>query len=104
MEKVTFGLIGAGGWGETHAKVYADHPGVAFAAVCDLDADRAKQTAAQYGAEKCYTDYVDLLGDDEIQAVSIVTPDFAHTEIAVAAAEAGKQILLEKPMATTVAD
>lgn len=104
MDTVKFGLIGAGGWGETHAKVYTDHMGVDLVAVCDLDGARAREMAGKYGLARWHTDYADLLKDDDIQAVSVVTPDFAHTDIAVAAAEAGKHILLEKPMATTVAD
>ena len=104
MEKVKFGIIGAGLWGEMHARTYWNHPLVEIGGVCDMNEARAKQIAAQYEAEQHYTDYRALLKRDDIAAVSIVTPDFAHTEIAVAAARAGKHILLEKPMATTVAD
>jgi predicted dehydrogenase len=53
-------------------------------------------------ARTYYTDYVQLLAEPDISAVSIATPDFAHSEIALAAAQAGKHILCEKPLATTV--
>ena len=102
MDKIAMGIIGVGGWGELHATVYAYEPQVDLVAVCDLDASRASHVAEQHGAKRHYTDYRELLADKDIRAVSIVTPDFSHTEIAVAAAEAGKDILLEKPMATTV--
>lgn len=103
MERADFGVIGAGTWGELHCKVYSSTPGVTLAGIADLDADRAQSVAAKYGA-KAYTDYRELLADDSIKAVSITTPDFAHAEIAIAAAEAGKHVLVEKPLATTTED
>jgi len=104
MAKTGFGLIGTGLWGETHANVYSSYPEVEFKAVCDLREDRAKEIAKKYGAESSYTDYKKLLERDDIAAVSIATPDFAHTDIAVDALKAGKHVLIEKPLATTVED
>ncbi len=104
MKRVGFGSIGAGLWGEMHARTYASSSEVEYKAVCDLREDRAKEIAEKYGAEDYYLDYRELLERDDISAVSIATPDFAHTEIAVAAAKAGKHILIEKPLATTVED
>ncbi len=104
MDQVGFGVIGAGLFGENHALVYSRLPGVALVAVCDQDEARAQEVAARYGARAHYTDYRQVLADPDIQAVSIATPDFAHAEIALAAAEAGKHILCEKPLATTVAE
>jgi len=102
VKKTGFGLIGTGLWGEMHARTYASSPAAELKAICDLRKDRAREIAGKYGAENCYTDYRKLLERDDISAVSIATPDFAHTEIAVAAAEAGKHILIEKPLATSV--
>jgi len=104
VEKIGFGLIGTGLWGETHARTYASSPHVELKAVCDLREDRAKEISGKYGAKDYYSDYRKLLERDDISAVSIATPDFAHTEIAVAAAKAGKHILIEKPLATSVED
>jgi predicted dehydrogenase len=104
MNKKGFGLIGTGLWGEMHANVYSAHPEVEFKAVCDLREDRAKEIAKKYGAESCYTDYNKLFERDDISAVSIATPDFAHTDIAIAALKAGKHVLIEKPLATSVED
>ena len=73
-------------------------------AVCDLNEARARDIADRYNVPHVYTDYRDLLARPDIAAVSIATPDFVHREIAVAAAEAGKHILVEKPLATTVED
>ncbi len=102
MERVGFGVIGAGLFGENHALVYSRLPGVELVAVCDQHEARAREVAERYGARAHYADYEKVLADPEIEAVSIATPDFAHAEIALAAAKAGKHILCEKPLATTV--
>jgi predicted dehydrogenase len=102
MERVGFGVIGAGLFGENHALVYSRAPGVELIAVCDQNEERAKEVAARYGARRHEADYQKVLADPEIKAVSIATPDFAHAEIALAAAQAGKHILCEKPLATTI--
>jgi predicted dehydrogenase len=102
MDRVGFGVIGAGLFGENHALVYSRLPGVELVAVCDQNEARAREVAERYGARTYYTDYAQLLAEPDITAVSIATPDFAHSEIALAAAQAGKHILCEKPLATTV--
>lgn len=104
MERVGFGVIGAGLFGENHALVYSRLPGVELVAVCDQNEERAREVAARYQARTHYADYQGLLANPEIRAVSIATPDFAHAEIALAAAQAGKHILCEKPLATSVAE
>jgi len=105
MNKTGFGVIGAGiVGGALHAQVYHDQPHAELIAICDLNAERAREVAERYQVQQVYTDYRDLLARADIAAVSIATPDFAHREIAVAAAQAGKHILLEKPLATTVED
>jgi predicted dehydrogenase len=103
-EQYGFGVIGAGVWGETHLKAYSTAPHVRLACVCDKDDGLARDRAKTYQAESSTTDYHELLGRDDIVAVSVVTPDFLHRQITVAAAEAGKHILLEKPMATDLDD
>src|SRR5579871_5931481 len=98
VEMRGFGVIGAGTWGELHARTYASTPGARLAAICDLDRDRAMwlRDALQSDAA-VYTDFDALIADPAIDAVSIVLPDFLHRDAAVAAARAGKHILLEKP-------
>jgi len=102
--KVRFGIIGAGLWGEAHAEVYSTHPHAELAAVCDSDPTRAARVAEKYGARKIYTDYHDLVADAGVDAVAVATPDFAHRDPVVAAARAGKAVLSEKPLATTIED
>ncbi|MBD3183945.1 gfo/Idh/MocA family oxidoreductase [Candidatus Poribacteria bacterium] len=104
MDKVGFGLIGTGLWGENHARTYVGSRDVDLKAICDLNVDRAKKIAGKYGVKDYYTDHNELLSRDDIEAVAIATPDFAHTELAVSAAKAGKHILIEKPLATSVED
>jgi predicted dehydrogenase len=99
-----FALVGAGLFGERHAQAYSRHPSVDFVTVCDLDGDRAKRIADTYGARRHTTSLADVLADPEVDAVSIATPDHAHRDVAVAVARAGKHMLVEKPLATTVAD
>ncbi len=105
MKKVGFGVIGTGiVGGAWHAHVYHHLPQAELVAVCDLNEQRAGEIAERYDVSQVYIDYRDLLARADIAAVSIATPDFAHREIAVAAAKAGKHILVEKPLATTVED
>jgi predicted dehydrogenase len=104
MERVRFGLVGLGTWGKVHADTYSAHPRACLAAVCDLDEERGRKAAAHYGVTHIYTDYRKMLSDNEIDAVAVVTPDFAHREVIVEAARAGKHIIVEKPLATTHED
>ena len=90
-------VIGCGTWGANHAKIYQRHPCTQLVAVCDTNAARAQALADEMGTD-WYTDYREMLG--KCDAVSIVTPDFAHTEPLLAACEYKKHILLEKPLAT----
>lgn len=104
MKQIRMGIVGAGTWGETHASIYSEHLFADPVAICDMNEERARKIADKYGIRKVYTDYHDLAADEEIDAVAIVTPDFAHADIAVAMADAGKNMLIEKPLATTKKD
>ncbi len=97
-----FGIVGLGTWGENHLRAYGDVPGCRLVGVCDLDGDLARRRAEQYHVPFWTTDYRELLAQDDLDAVSIVTPDFSHYDIALAAAQAGKHLLVEKPLATSV--
>jgi UDP-N-acetylglucosamine 3-dehydrogenase len=103
MNTVRWGVIGLGWFGEVHAEVLAAMPGIELAAVCTRRADRLKDVADRFGVPKRFTDYRQLLADPEIDALSIVTHIDDHLQIAVDALRAGKNVLLEKPMAPDVA-
>jgi predicted dehydrogenase len=92
------GVVGLGFFGARHARVYRENPVVDLLAVCDVDEARAERVAASLDAVP-YGDYRDLLARVDIDAVSICLPDRLHVDAAVAAAQAGKAILLEKPLA-----
>lgn len=102
VNKVGVALIGAGVWGETHAKAYSQNPNARFYAVCDLNEERARALAEKYGAEKVFTDFEEMLDDPAVDAVGVATPDYAHEAPVVAALQRGKHVLVEKPLATTV--
>ena len=99
-----YACIGAGVQGEGHVKCIAALPNTELISVCDINEARARAAALTYGAKHALTDYADVFADPQVQAVSIALPDHLHRAAAVAALEAGKHVLLEKPMATTVAD
>ena len=102
-KKVSLGLIGAGRAGMIHARNFrAAVPHAVLTAVADPCSDNVQAALEELEIEKGYEDYRELLEDEEIDAVIIVTPTKYHCEIAVAAAKAGKHILCEKPMAMTV--
>ena len=99
MNKIGVGVVGVGLLGERHARVYTEIPDARLVAVSDLAADRAEQVGARFGVPG-YADLDTLLARDDVQAVSVATPDHAHLEPVLAALRAGKHVLLEKPLAT----
>ena len=101
---IRMGIVGAGTWGETHAKIYQAHPASTVVAVCDSNADKARELAARQGIPAWYSSYEEMFDKAGLDAVAIVTPDFAHADIAVAAAKRGLHMLIEKPLATTRPD
>jgi len=104
MKTVRVGVIGTGIWGRLHIRAYRQHASADLRAVCDLDEDRARQAAREGDIPHHYTSFEEMLQQEELDAVSVVTPDAAHARIVIACAEAGKHILVEKPLATTVAE
>lgn len=101
MQSVRCGVWGVGVWGEKHARVYAAIPEAALAGVYDQSPDRAREVAKQYGA-RAFDSPEELLR--ECEAVSVATPTVAHREAVERSLAAGCHVLVEKPMAVTVAD
>ncbi len=105
MEKLRWGLIGAG---DIVRKRVA--PALVELSNCELvgvargRAELAKAFAAEFGVRNVYADWREMLADDEIDAVYVATPVFLHAEQTIAAAEAGKHVLCEKPMAMNAAE
>ncbi len=104
MTNLKVGVIGAGWFGEIHCSAIAGVPGLELVALADRDGARLAEIGGQYGVTALYEDYRDLLADSAIDIVHIVTRWDSHAEITTAALAAGKHVLLEKPMAPTVAE
>jgi predicted dehydrogenase len=98
------GVIGAGWPGERHAEGYLASGEALVLAIGDLEADRRAAFARQYHVARTYADYNDLLADPEIEAVSVALPNFLHAPAVIAALQAGKHVLCEKPPAVTLAE
>lgn len=97
------GIIGAGHFGAAHATALRSVAGVKLVAACRNDAEGLKQFTDEFGG-KGYLHYRDLLADPEVDTVVVALPHHMHTDVAIACAEAGKHIMMEKPLAPTVAE
>lgn len=103
MKQVRIGLVGAGKIArDAHLPQYAKMEDVKVVAVCDIDEERAKSVAADFGIEKYYTSVDAMLADAEIDAVDVCTWNAAHVPVCLAAAKAGKHVMCEKPAAVSV--
>jgi predicted dehydrogenase len=100
-EPLRAAVIGTG-IGRVHLGGYQKAPGAEVYAVCDIDVPRGEKAAAEFGAAKFYDHYTKLLADPAVDIVSVCVPNHLHAELAVAALEAGKHVLCEKPMADTL--
>lgn len=107
MEKLKVGIIGCGGIANgKHMPALKKLDNVEMVAFCDIIPERAEKAAKDYGTAdaKVYTDYKELLKDESIHNVRILTPNRWHAEMSIAALKAGKHVMCEKPMATSYAD
>jgi UDP-N-acetylglucosamine 3-dehydrogenase len=101
MGKLKIGVIGCGSIAKfRHLPEYSTNENVEIVAVCDIVEERVNETAERYNA-KAYTSYEDLLADETIDAVSVCLPNYLHAPVSIAASNAGKHVLCEKPMATS---
>lgn len=107
-KKLKLGIIGCGGIAnQKHLPALSKLPELCeLVAFCDIIRERAEKAAKEYGTAdaKVYEDYTELLKDESIDVVHVLTPNVAHCPITVAAFEAGKNVLCEKPMAATTED
>lgn len=97
-DKLRIGVIGCGA-GVFHLEGYAAEPRVKVVALAGLDTDRCQSLAKRFDIPGIYMDYRELLAQDDIDAVSIAVPNNLHNPVAIAALEAGKHVLIEKPLA-----
>jgi myo-inositol 2-dehydrogenase/D-chiro-inositol 1-dehydrogenase len=111
VTKINVGMVGCGFMGRTHSNAYRQvkpffQPGSepVLKAICDCDQAKADAFAARWGFESVETDWRKMVARADIDLVDIATPNNTHAEIAIAAAEAGKMVICEKPLARNAAE
>lgn len=106
MSRLKVGLIGCGSIAlSAHLPaLYQLSARAQIHSVCDIREDVARQTADHLGVTRWSSNYLDLLADPQVDIVVITTPEFLHAEQVIAAAQSGKHVLCEKPIATTLAE
>lgn len=103
-KKIGVGLIGVGRIADLHYEGYRGNSKAELRAIADIDPQALQARKAQWGVDRTYVDYRDLLRDAEIDAVEVITPHHLHKEIGVATLDAGKHLSMQKPMAMNVAE
>ena len=104
MSKLKVAVIGVGNISECHIEAYKKNPNVELYAFCDINKERLEQKGAYYGVTRLYTSEKEMLEAlPELDAVSVCTWNNQHAPCTIMALEAGKNVLCEKPMATSAA-
>ena len=105
MSKLKIAVIGVGSISQLHIQGYLKNKDCELYAFCDINEERLRQMGEKYGVERLYTDKDEMLrACPEIDAVSVCTWNSAHAECTIAALNAGKNVLCEKPMALNAAE
>ena len=102
--KIKVGVIGCGYWGPNLLRNFAENEKAELRWICDLDAKRVAAMGRRYPAAQSTADYKLLLADPSLDAVAIATPVWTHFSFAKEALEAGKHVLVEKPLTANVAE
>jgi predicted dehydrogenase len=98
---IGIGIVGYGYWGPNRVRNFSEASGSRVVAVCDLREESLAAVSRRYPGVRGTRSYTDLLRDPKIDAIAIATPVRSHAELALAALEAGKHVLVEKPMTET---
>jgi myo-inositol 2-dehydrogenase/D-chiro-inositol 1-dehydrogenase len=101
---VRFGLIGFGAWGCCHAEAIAKTPGALLAAIAAHSPESCATAREQFPGVPVYADYRELLEQPDLDLIDVVLPSHLHRDVGCAALAAGRHLLLEKPMALSVAE
>ncbi len=99
MDRIRVGIVGLGRIADLHVPGYFNRSDAVIAAICDTDRDLLKSRGAQWSVDKLYGDFDDLLADEKIDMVEILTPHHLHCDMVCRAAGARKHISVQKPMA-----
>ena len=104
MKPFRVAIVGCGRISDLHQLGYRDNPDAVIAAVCDTNKATAKKKARDWGVEKVYSEYQQVLEDKDIDVVELLTPHHLHCSMTVDACSAGKHISVQKPMALSAAE
>jgi predicted dehydrogenase len=104
MNPVRVAIVGCGRISDLHQLGYRGREDAKIVAVCDTNKSHAKKKAKAWGVEKVYTDYQQVLADKEVDLVELLTPHHLHCPMTVQAAQAGKHVSVQKPMALSAAE
>ena len=103
MDKVRFGVVGVKGVGRSHIAAAKEATSCELVAIAEIDEEAAKKVAEEHGV-RYFLDLHEMLKMDEVDVVALATPHPLHKEMAISAMEAGKDVLVEKPMSVTVSE
>jgi predicted dehydrogenase len=104
MGDIRIGVIGVRNIGKAHLRWAKEAPGCRLVAVADRDQQRAEAAAAEFQIPHRHTDAAELIARDDLDLIALAVPNHLHASLAIAALEAGKHVLVEKPMARSVAE
>ena len=104
VEPVRVAVVGAGYWGPNLVRNFSTCPATELQVVCDLDVERASRAVGRHSTVAVTGALEEVLGDPAVEAVAVATPARTHAEVALAALDAGKHVMVEKPLASSVAD
>ena len=103
MKKLNVAVVGAGIYGQNHLNAYKWNPNANLVAICDMNKEVANKAGKEYEVNS-YTNMEDMLNQENVDVVSIATPDPYHKDPVLTAIKYKKHVLVEKPLATTSAD
>ena len=104
VKQIRVAIVGCGRISDLHQMGYRHRQDARIVAVCDTNKNQARKKAKEWGVEKIYTDYSQVLEDKEVDVVELLTPHHLHCPMTVQAAQAGKHISVQKPMALSAAE
>ena len=104
MDSVNVGIVGAGIISNVTLNGYATHPSSRIVAISDIDETRAREKAKKWGVERVYAKLEEMLQNDSINTVHILLPHSLHVGAAIAAAKAGKNVIVQKPIAMSLTE
>jgi predicted dehydrogenase len=104
MNPIRVAIVGCGRISDLHQLGYRGREDAKIVAVCDTNKANAKKKAREWGVDRIYTDYSQLLEDKQVEVVELLTPHHLHCPMTIQAAQAGKHVSVQKPMALSAAE